>query len=88
MGYDTISVEVIRNDEATHFLHKMCFYSGCIPDVWYKGIINPIPKSIYKLYCEILNNILSIWAEENKGNWWTLKMESEKTVVVQIICQH
>ncbi len=48
VGCDGISVEVRRNDEAMHFLHTLfdvCFYSGCIPDVWYKGIINPIPNN-------------------------------------------
>ena len=48
VGYDSIPTEVIRNDEAIFFLHKLfnvCFYSGCIPDVWNRGIINPIPKS-------------------------------------------
>ncbi len=47
VGYDTKPVEAIRNDAAIHFLHKLvnvCFYSGCIPEVWYNGIINPIPK--------------------------------------------
>ncbi len=48
VGFDSIPVEVIRNEQAISFLHKLfnaCFQLGRVPDIWNRGIINPIPKS-------------------------------------------
>ena len=87
MGIDEIPIEVLKNDTALEFLHKLfniCFDSGRIPTLWSRGIIHPIPKNstvdnrnplcyrgitlasaAYKLYCGVLNNRLSNWAEDN-----------------------
>ncbi len=46
MGYDNISVEVLRNEQAKDYMLKlfnMCFRSGIVPSVF--GIVNPISKN-------------------------------------------
>ena len=48
MGFDEIPVEVMRNEHAIQCLHRLfnfCFHNGIIPEMWTRGIINPIPKS-------------------------------------------
>ena len=77
----------MKCERLTHILLRLfnkCFTLGLIPDVWKKGVINPIPKSstkdrrdplnyrgitltssVYKLYCNILNDRLSRWESSN-----------------------
>ena len=86
-GFDDIPTEIVKNETAIGFLHVLfnkCFDSALTPDIWCKGIINPIPKDaskdqrvplnyrgitlascVYKLYCSVLNNRLTQWAEAN-----------------------
>ncbi len=47
-GLDELPCEVLKNDTAIGFLHKLCytcFAEDVTPTVWAKGIINPIPKN-------------------------------------------
>ena len=47
-GIDKFPAEVLKNDIFIEDLTKLfnkCFISGVVPDVWRKGIIQPIPKS-------------------------------------------
>jgi hypothetical protein len=47
LGYDQIPVEVLKNESAIKFLHRLfnvCFNTGRVPDMWARGVINPIPK--------------------------------------------
>ncbi len=47
-GLDELPCEVLKNDTAIGFLHKLCytcFEEDVTPTVWAKGIINPIPKN-------------------------------------------
>ena len=86
-GIDGLPAEVLKCERLTDVLLKLfnkCFSTGLIPDIWKKGIINPIPKSstadrrdplnyrgitltssVYKLYCNILNDRLSKWENSN-----------------------
>ena len=46
-GEDNIPVEVLANEQCIRFLHKLfniSFSTGIIPEVWKKGIIQPILK--------------------------------------------
>ena len=46
-GVDDVPIEVIRNPNMMLFMCKFfnsCFTDGCIPKLWSKGVINPIPK--------------------------------------------
>ncbi|CAG2231612.1 unnamed protein product [Mytilus edulis] len=48
VGVDEIPSEVLKNPRLLNFLLSLfnkCFFSGTIPTIWRKGIINPIPKS-------------------------------------------
>ncbi|CAG2255684.1 unnamed protein product [Mytilus edulis] len=48
VGVDEIPAEVLKNPRLLNFLLSLfnkCFFSGTIPTIWRKGIINPIPKS-------------------------------------------
>ncbi len=50
-GFDKWHVEVLWSDIAIHCLHKLfnkCFDTCMAPDLWAKGIINPIPKDSSK----------------------------------------
>ncbi len=50
-GFDGIPVEVLQNDTAVNFmlqLFQQCFDAGITPELWEKGIINPIPKNSSK----------------------------------------
>ena len=45
---DELPAEVLKNDILTEVLTKLfnrCFISSVIPDIWKKGIIQPILKS-------------------------------------------
>ena len=86
-GIDELPAEILKCERLTDVLLKLfnkCFSTGLIPDIWKKGIINPIPKSstadrrdplnyrgitltssVYKLYCNILNDRLSKWENSN-----------------------
>lgn len=86
-GYDEIPMEVLRNNSVVNYLvllFNICFTKGIIPDMWRKGIINPVSKSstkdprdpsgyrgitlapsAYKLYCNVLNNRLVRWENDN-----------------------
>ena len=47
-GVDEIPGEALKNAKVIAFLHnffKVCFETGKVPDIWSKGIINPIPKA-------------------------------------------
>ena len=47
-GIDNIVSECIRNEACIVLLHTIiskCFETGKVPDLWLKGIINPIPKN-------------------------------------------
>ena len=47
-GLDMIPNEVLKCKSVLHFLHalfKKCFEIGCVPSIWQKSIIKPIPKS-------------------------------------------
>ncbi len=57
-GFDELPVEVLRSDIAIHCLHKLfnkCFHTCMAPDLWAKGIMNPIPKDTSKDRREPLN---------------------------------
>ena len=57
VGYDAVPVEALCNETVVTFLHKMynvCLNSGQSPNVWNKGIINPIAKSSTKDVCNPL----------------------------------
>ncbi|CAC5391697.1 unnamed protein product [Mytilus coruscus] len=46
-GIDLIQDELCKNISIVSILHKLfnlCFSSGNVPNMWYKGIITPIPK--------------------------------------------
>ena len=46
-GIDSIPAEAIKNDICIDILHRLmeyCFESGCVPESWKSGIINPIVK--------------------------------------------
>ena len=46
-GEDGVAAEVLKNDILLGLLMKLlnkCFISGVVPDVWKKGIIQPISK--------------------------------------------
>lgn len=48
VGVDEIPAEVLKSPCLLNFLKSLfnkCFFSGTIPTIWRKGIINPIPKS-------------------------------------------
>ena len=48
VGCDELPTEVLRSDIVINFLlilFNKCYDEGIIPDLWSKGIINPIPKS-------------------------------------------
>ena len=50
-GFDGIPIEVLRNQKAIEFLHKLfnqCFEKGQVPEMWNKNIISPIPKDCNK----------------------------------------
>ena len=50
-GFDSIPVEVLRNNTAINCLHKLfnkCFQSCLAPNIWARGVINPIPKDSSK----------------------------------------
>ena len=47
-GIDLIPNEVLKCESVLNFLHALfqaCFDSGCVPSIWQKSIIRPIPKS-------------------------------------------
>ena len=47
-GIDFIPNEVLKCKSVVTFLHiffQTCFDSGCVPSIWQKSIIKPIPKS-------------------------------------------
>ena len=47
MGYDDIPIEVLQSEQCAEYLlnfFNCCFNSGSIPDIWSRGIINPILK--------------------------------------------
>jgi hypothetical protein len=47
-GVDGIPGEIIKVPSVVNFLHRLlsvCFNTGKIPSIWYKGIVHPIPKS-------------------------------------------
>ncbi len=46
-GYDTVVYDVLKNDTAIKTLVALfnhCFTTGCIPELWKKGVISPLPK--------------------------------------------
>ena len=50
-GIDSIPNEVLKCKSILNFLHALfqaCFDSGCVPSIWQKSIIRPIPKSADK----------------------------------------
>lgn len=87
VGCDEIPTEVLKNQSVANvlfLLFNICFKKGIIPELWKKGIINPICKSstkdprdptgyrgitlapaAYKIYCNVLNNRLSEWVNDN-----------------------
>ena len=82
-GSGNIPIELLRNSPSRILLldlFNMCFTNGLVPDLSRQALINHIPKSntkdprginfasvVYKLYCSILNNRLSAWADEQSG---------------------
>ena len=49
MGYDDIPIEVLQSEQCAEYMYLLsffncCFNSGSIPDIWSRGIINPILK--------------------------------------------
>ena len=50
-GVDKIPSEVLKNNETVYALYKMfkyCFQNHCLPSVWLKAVIHPIPKGADK----------------------------------------
>ena len=50
-GFDGIQNETLKNKDVIEVLHKLfqyIFESGCIPSIWKRAIISPIPKSSLK----------------------------------------
>ena len=46
-GLDRIPNEVLKNNDVMYALFKMfkyCFHNHCLPSVWLKAAIHPIPK--------------------------------------------
>ena len=58
LGEDGVPLEVLLNEECTIYLTKLfnvCFGISAIPDIWSRGIINPIIKDVNGDHCEPLN---------------------------------
>jgi hypothetical protein len=62
---DNLPAEAFINNCSALFLHHLfdlCFRFQTIPDVWNKIVINPVYD---KLYCNILNERLAQWVDDN-----------------------
>ena len=56
LGEDGVPLEVLLNEECTVTkLFNVCFGISAIPDIWSRGIINPIIKDVNGDHCEPLN---------------------------------
>ena len=47
-GYDGVPVDVLKNGNTLHTLHRFfnyCFSNGVVPELWKYGIINPVSKA-------------------------------------------
>ena len=72
-GYDDLPAEAFINNCSALFLHHLfdfCFRFQKIPDVWNKIVINPVYD---KLYCNILNERLVQWVDDNNllAEWFS-----------------